>query len=377
MAKSIETQKASVEDVERQIKDIEKDYNYRLVEWPIESLIKKFVPKSANQAYKNLLEDKDKSFSAIIVPEYQRNYVWKEEQKSKFIESVFMKVPIPPLFGFELDDEGNIELIDGVQRLSTIKAFASDGLVLSNLEVLDFLNGFKFSELDVSRQRKFNNLSLRLYLLNNETDEGIRADIFNRINSTSERLKPAEIRKGSFINNPFYDFILECTRLREFTDLYVSKNDEMSRGRKEELITRFFAYSDKYLEFDHSVTEFLNDYIKDKEKFSDDEKSQKKEQLINSLNFVKNNLPNGFRKSTTSATIPMVRFDAIAVGVNLALQAEPNLANLDLKWLDSTEFFNWVTSGSSNNKNKVIGRINFVRDCLLNKIDLNNLNYDG
>ncbi|MDR2467085.1 MAG: DUF262 domain-containing protein [Prevotellaceae bacterium] len=362
----MESIKASVESVENQIKETDKDYNYRLVEWPIEVLVKKFVPKPANQSYKELI--KNESFSVIIVPEYQRNFVWNDKMRAKFIESIFMKVPMPPLFAFVLDDEGNLELIDGVQRLSTINAFVSDNLILDNLEILDMLNGYKFSELDISRQRKFNNLSLKIYLLDKETDEGVRADIFNRINSTGAKLSPAEVRKGSFIDNAFYDFIIDCTGLPEFATLFSAKReDEKLRGEKEELITRFFAYTEKYLDFEHSVKEFLDDYIKEKgSSFADEEKASKKAQLINTLSFVKDNFPYGFRKSSNSHTIPKVRFEAIAVGTSLALQENPNIANPDLRWLESNEFLDWVTSGSSNNRSKLRGRIEFVRDCLLN-----------
>ena len=369
--------KERIDLVEEQIKDTERDYNYRLVEWPIEVLVKKFIPKAANKTYKELIPKESEQFSVIIVPEFQREFVWDEPMKAKFVESIFMRIPMPPLFAFLLDDEGNLELLDGVQRLSTIKAFVNDQIVLDNLEVLNSLNGYKFSELEISRQRKFNNLSLKIYILDEDTDEGIRADIFNRINSTGKKLTPAEIRKGSFLNNKFYDFILECVEYPEFKDLFsaVKENDKL-RGGKEELITRFFAYTEKYTEFDHSVKEFLDDYIKEKgESFYDEENAKKSEMLKDALTFISKYFPNGFRKSATSKSIPKVRFESIAVGVSLALKENPNLENPDLKWLESNEFLEWVTSGSSNNRTKLIGRIEFVRDCLLGTKDVNSLTY--
>lgn len=369
--------KVTIDLVEEQIKDTERDYNYRLVEWPIEVLVKKFIPKAANKTYKELIPKESEQFSVIIVPEFQRDFVWDEPMKAKFIESIFMRIPMPPLFAFLLDDEGNLELLDGVQRLSTIKAFVSDQIVLDNLEVLDSLNGYKFSELEISRQRKFNNLSLKIYILDEDTDEGIRADIFNRINSTGKKLTPAEIRKGSFLNNNFYDFILECVNYPEFITLFSAiKENEKLRGGKEELITRFFAYTERYTEFEHSVKEFLDDYIKEKgESFNDTEKAEKGKMLKDSLAFIAKHFPNGFRKSATSKSIPKVRFESIAVGVSLALKEDSNLANPDLKWLESKEFLDWVTSGSSNNRAKLIGRIEFVRDCLLGIKDVNSLTY--
>lgn len=63
------------------------------------------------------------------------------------------------------------------------------------------------------------------------------------------------------------------------------------------------------------------------------------------------------------------------MGTNLALREKSNLEVEDTKWLDSNEFKKWTTSDAANNKSKVIGRIEFVRDCLLGKIDINSLNY--
>jgi len=370
-------EKIALDLVEEQIKDTEKDYNYRLVEWPIEVLVKKFIPKSANKTYKELIPQGAEQFSVIIVPEFQREFVWDDQMKAKFIESIFMRIPMPPLFAFLLDDEGNLELLDGVQRLSTIIAFVKDQLTLDNLEVLDSLNGYKFSELEISRQRKFNNLSLKIYILDEDADEGIRADIFNRINSTGKKLSPAEIRKGSFLNNKFYDFILECINYPEFLSLFsAAKEDEKLRGDKEELITRFFAYTEKYTEFEHSVKEFLNDYIKEKgDTFNDAEKTEKTKIIKDTLAFITQYFPNGFRRTATSKSIPKVRFESIAVGTSLALKENPSLANPDLRWLESKEYLDWVTSGSSNNKSKLIGRIEFVRDCLLSRVDVNTLTY--
>ena len=368
--------KIAIDQVEEQIRETEKDYNYRLVEWPIEVLVKKFVKKSPNAEYKDIIKT-DSPSSVIIVPEYQREFVWDDNMRAKFIESIFMKVPMPPLFAFILDEEGNMELIDGVQRLSTIKQFVDGGLLLDNLEVLDTLNQYRFNELEPARQRKFNSLSLKIYMLDAETDEGVRADIFNRINSTGKKLTSAEIRKGSYLNNTFYDFILECVTFNEFALLYSSaRADEKLRGEKEELVTRFFAYSEQYAMFEHSVKGFLDDYIREKGKsFALAEKDEKEAEFKRALIFVQTYFPDGFKKSSSSKSIPKVRFESIAVGVNLALKINPNLEHPDLKWLTSNEYKEFVTSGSSNNKGKLIGRIEFVRDCLLSVININALTY--
>ncbi len=367
-----EIRKISVEEVEIQIKEIQADYSYRIVDLTIGELMKKFRKK----------EDEilvDEEFSVLIVPNYQRNFIWSKNMQSKFIESIFMGVPIQPLFAFELDEDGDLELLDGVQRLSSIKDFFDNKLILSDLEELDTLNGYQFSDLETSRKRKFSNKPLKFFIINENTDEGVRADIFRRVNEGGKKLEPAEIRKGKFINNEFYNFILSCTELPEFNALFsATKNDDKSRGEKEELITRFFAYSDDYNNFQHSVKGFLDNYIINQGKtFTNQIGELKKGELLRMLKFVEENISNGFRKTDGSKSIPRVRFEAISIGTNLALRKNPQLINPETKWLNSVEFKQTTTSDAANNKSKVVARIEFVRDCLLSKIDINSLQYEN
>lgn len=369
---SEKTERASIEEVESQIREIQVDYSYRLAEFTIGELIKKFRQK-------NSIIDEDEEMSILVVPKYQRNFVWALVMQSRFIESIFMGVPIQPLFAFELDEEGNLELLDGVQRLSTVKAFVSNDLTLSSLEEITSLNNYTFDKLELSRKRKFLNTTLKVYIINEKTNEGIRADIFRRLNETGKKLESAEIRKGKFLSNHFYDFILECTEISEFDKLFSSaKDNEKLRGEKEELITRFFAYSDNYQMFEHSVKGFLDSYIiSEGENFNDEIKEIKRNEFIRMLNFIEEYIPNGFRKTEGSKSIPRVRFEALSIGVNLALRENSEIDTQNFKWIESKEFKTITTSDAANNKSKVIGRIEFVRDCLLGNINIDSLTYDS
>ncbi len=366
---------ASLEEVEAQIKEIQVEYNYRIVDLSLGELLKKIRLKN------DLSEIENQDFSILIVPQYQREFVWKEPMQAKFVESIFMGVPIQPLFAFELDEDGNMELLDGVQRLSSLRAFINNELTLYKLEELNSLNGYKFEMLETSRKRKLLNTSLKFYIINENTDEGVRADIFRRVNEGGLKLTPSEIRKGKFIGNLFYTFILECTDLDEFKSLFSStKNDDKLRGEKEELITRFFTYSNNYQNYNQKKIQkiFHDDYIIDTGKtYSLAQKENFETELTNTLKFIEKNIPNGFRKTQGSKSIPKVRFEAIAIGTNLALRENPNLKITNTRWLDSLEFKKLTTSDAANNKSKVIGRIEFVRDCLLGKPILNSLTYDN
>lgn len=358
-----------IELAENQLKEIQVDYHYRIADFSIGELLKKFVLKGEEANFD------DEAISGLYVPKYQRDFVWQEHMQAKFIESIFMGVPIQPLFAFELDEDGNLELLDGVQRLSSVKSFVDNELILSDLEELDTLNGFKFDDLKTARKRKFSNTTLKLYIINQNTDEGIRADIFRRVNEGGERLKPAEIRKGKFLGNNFYTFILEASDSEKFNTLFSSKKETVKlRGEKEELISRFYALSNNYENFVHSVKDFMDDYIIETGKTFDND-TKMNEELVKTLNFVERNFPNGFKKSETAKSIPRVRFEAIAVGTNLALRKNPNLTISDVDWLESNEFKKCTTSDGANSRSKVVGRIEFVRDCLLGTTDSKTLSY--
>lgn len=366
---------ATLEEVEAQIKEIQVEYKFRINDYSIGELLKKIRLKN------EIIELEHEEISVLIVPQYQRDFVWSEKMQSKFVESVFMGVPIQPLFAFELDDDGNMELLDGVQRLSSLRAFANNDLVLNDLEELYHLNGYTFEKLESARKKKLFNTSLKLYVINENTDEGVRADIFRRVNEGGLKLTPSEIRKGKFIGNEFYQFILECTKFPKFTELFSSKReDDKQRGEKEELITRFFAYSNNYQNYNqkNKMTPkiFLDNFIIEiGRNFTEEIKNQYQKELQNTLLFVDGNIPNGFRRTDGSKTIPKVRFEAISIGTNLAFRENPNLTINDTKWIESIEFKKWTTSDASNNKNKVFGRIEFVRDCLLGRTDINSLTY--
>lgn len=362
-----------IELAENQIKDIQVDYNYRIADFSIGELLKKFVRKGEVPNFE------DESISGLFVPTYQRDFIWQENMQSRFIESIFMGVPIQPLFAFELDDDGNLELLDGVQRLSSIKSFSDGILILIDLDELDALNGFTFNDLGAARKRKFLNTQLKLYIINENTDEGIRADIFRRVNEGGKRLEPAEIRKGKFIGNSLYDFILSMSNSQEFNELFSStKETDKLRGEKEELVSRFFALSNNYQGFVHSVKGFMDDYILNSNtSFNEEQGEILKTELFRTLEFVQTNFPNGFKKTNTAKSIPRVRFEAIAIGTNLALRENSNLTISNVDWLESNEFKKWTTSDAANSKSKVVGRIEFVRDCLLGRIDPNSLTYDN
>lgn len=297
----------------------------------------------------------------FFIPTYQRKFIWKNHQRSSFIESVLLGLPIPFMF-FANCDDGRIEIIDGAQRMQSLAAFLNNNLRLCKLEKLTSLNGFRFSDLLDSQQRKFKEKTLRIVNLEESTPDEVRQDLFNRINTTGTKANFSEIRRGSYPGK-FTDFIGECTENKLFIKLCPIPPKRDERYERFELVLRFFAYTNNYMAFVHNVYSFLDDYlVKNLNDFDEDAFRSEFERM---LSFVNENFPCGFAKLPTSKFTPRVRFEAISVGTALALREKPDLVISNVDWINSEEFKEFTTSDASNNQSKLRTRIEYVRDQLL------------
>ena len=354
MTKSNKLSEERLAAIEEQIQLESVPYVYDTKEYPVEVIVAKY------------------SKDQIFVPHYQRNYVWKKEEKSRFIESVFLGVPIMPFLVSVSGDDAELEIIDGSQRIRTLEEYCRDGFKLTGLKKLTKLNGTTFSELTESRRNKFLLRDFRFHVVTDKADLEIRSDIFNRVNTSANKLKPSEIRKGAY-QGDFYNFIIECSKSELFRKVCPIPENKAKRGEYEELALRFFAYSNSYQRFKHDVAPFLDDFLKSKNKGFDKDVMRNDFEMV--MQFAERHLdpPYFARKGRDNAT-PRVRFEALSVGIYLALKQKPDLRPTDFSWLESKEFKELTTSDASNNQGRLKARIEFVRDCLLGTMQ--DLHYD-
>ncbi len=329
---------------EEQIRNLRKEIEYNTRDYTIDFLIQKF---------------RDSEF--YIPDEYQRQYIWNSEDKNRFIESILLGLPIPLMF-FSDTEDGRCEIIDGAQRTQAMEEFMSGDLVLSNLKKLTLLNGFNYNDIPAYFRKKFDKTNMRIIVLSDDTSLEIRQEIFNRINTTGRAANDSEIRRGSF-RGPFMDFLMECTRDSTFKEVCPISKTMEKRYEQLELVLRFFAFLNDGDSFTHRVDHFLDNYI-EKAKDSFDKDSMKSE-FYSMIKFVKSYFPCGFAKSPTAKSTPRVRFEAISVGVALALREKPNLKPHSMEWLNSEEFKIHTTTHASNSSIRVKGRILYVKNKLL------------
>ena len=343
------------DEAEAQISLRQKETDFDIREYPVEVIVKKFT--------ENIEGDK----AEIFVPDYQRELVWSEAQQSRFIESILLNLPIPYLYVADItsgEDAGRLEIVDGSQRIRTLVRFMGNELKLDRLEILDKLIGFRFKDLPLPRQLRFGRKTLRMIELI-EVDEEARRQLFDRLNSGGSKLEDMEKRMGSR-DGQFLTFIRGLSDVQEFKDLCPISDARVKRREYPELVLRFFAYRDQYENFDRRVDEFLDNYLDDKNQNGFDNTAFESS-FMGMLSFVRQHFPYHFRKNANNSSVPRIRFEAISVGVALALAEDPNIQPDNMDWLES-EMFRYLTrSDASNSRPRVINRIHFVRDSLLGR----------
>ncbi len=334
-----------VAKIENEISVASIPYVYDTKEYPVEVIVQKY--------------DKGQ----IFVPHYQRNFVWTNKQQSRFIESVFLGVPIMPFLVSVSGEEAELEIIDGSQRIRTLVEYCSNKLRLSGLEKIKSLNGTTFNDLISNRKNKFLLRDFRFHVVTEKADAEVRADIFNRVNTSSNKLSPSETRKGVY-QGEFYNFILDCAKDETFRKVCPISAGKADRGEYEELVLRFFAFSESYQEFKHDVAPFLDDFVKKHKKNFDAERLRGNFDKV--MSFAEEHLaPPYFARTGRENSTPRVRFEALSVGIFLALEQNPQLNPQSYNWMESNEFKRLTTSDASNNQGRLKARVEFVRDCLL------------
>ncbi len=306
----------------------------------------------------------------FTIPTYQREFTWDEPRKCKFIESLLIGLPIPFVFFWMNDKTGELEIVDGSQRLRTLEEYLDNGLKLKGLERLGLLNNSIFSDLPLSRQRKVLNKSIRGIILSEDTDLEARIDLFERINTGSKVANPAEVRRGA-LRGSFMDFITQVAENEQFLKLAPVSKKQKNERESEELAARFFAYSDGLEGYKDDVSPFIFRYIKKMNEQFDENPNLV--QIYNTrfermLEFVETSFTLGFRKTPASKTTPRARFESIAIGSDQALQDNHQLKiskdNTDAI-LMSEGFRKVIRSDGANAIRSLRGRIDFIKLALL------------
>jgi hypothetical protein len=214
-----------------------------------------------------------------INPEFQRLFRWDITRKTRFIESILLSIPIPPIFVFQ-DKDGNWELIDGLQRLSTMLEF-SGVLKDSNGKKVEpsILEGTKFlpsltdkcwqvwkegdSAIDKSMQMQIKRSRIRVEILLKESDENAKYELFQRLNTGGAQLSEQEVRNcvAVMINQDLYKLFKKLADNSDFIRTVNQTDKAIERQASVELVLRYFAFKHHPYKKGLDVHEYLDEAL--------------------------------------------------------------------------------------------------------------------
>lgn len=190
--------------------------------------------------------DEDDESTLDLSPEFQRKYVWDSKRKSRLIESILLNIPLP-VFYFSKDTEGRMQVVDGVQRLTTIHSFFHNEFPLHQLEYLgNECDGkyFKKDGTDCSLHpalyRAIRQYQIDCNIIEPTTPEAVKLDIFKRLNTGGMALNRQEIRH-SFMKKEVRRFLKDITLSNEFQEA-TCRSVKDTRMLAQEMVLRYIGF---------------------------------------------------------------------------------------------------------------------------------------
>lgn len=192
-----------------------------------------------NFSLRNILDMVNES-ELDLTPDFQRLFTWKEKQQCGLIESLLLGIPLPSFY-FDQDYEGYLQVVDGVQRITTIHRFTMDEFCLSNLTYLKNLEGRYFSELELPLRRRLYQSQFVVHVIDPQTPYKVKFDIFRRINTGGEPLNAQEIRHC--MSRPqSRNFLQYLANSEEFLEATAHSMANHVRMADKEVVLRIIAF---------------------------------------------------------------------------------------------------------------------------------------
>lgn len=206
----------------------------------------------------------------VTIPKFQRRYVWSDRQASRLVESLIIQCPIPVIYLNQEKDE-SFSVIDGNQRLNSLKRFLEDDFTLVGLTSYPELTGLKYSQLDKRFQRHIANRVLRCTVILKETHPQVKFDVFERLNSGAVALTRQEIRHGLYYGRLLESAAAVAKELKLEKHLGRRKDKRM---KAEELVVRFWALSQGIGAYEKPLASFITNFAEANRNPDDDEMEQ-------------------------------------------------------------------------------------------------------
>lgn len=303
--------------------------------------------------------------------------LWTDVQQSRLIESILIRFPLP-VFYFDGSNPNEWLVIDGLQRLSSLKRFIyTKKLKLSGLEFLK-LEGKGWQDLDRPMQRQINETQLQCYVIEEGTEENVKFNMFKRINTGGLVLSAQEIRHAMHQGIPA-DFVKELAELPAFIKA-TNKKISVDRMLDRDFINRFLAFYlfdyDKDYTYNDELDSFMNRTMVKVGKISNSERELIKVQFIKAMQLAHEIFgKSAFCKSPNLKRINKALFEVISSSFAKLSGAEIlNLKNkkevfkkLFYEAIDTNKFKNSLTSDTGGKSNVTL-RHNVLKNIIIHTL---------
>lgn len=327
----------------------------------------------------NMYKDKE----IIISPEYQRAFRWDEQRQSDFIESILLGIPFPSIF-VATNADGKWELIDGLQRVSTVLAFFNElkdengksypknGLKLVEGSLIKGLKGVTIDTLPLEYKLQIKRTPCRVEIILKESEFKMRYELFKRLNTGGEGLSRQEIRNCIFrgLDSRYSNFVAELSNNKIFREIIniSTQNEEMMYY--EELVLRYLTLKNQGTRYvQANIQDYMDNYLENQcKKFDESTVNGDRQLFENIMNILKglkekNIFKLGRRYFTTSM------YDAIMLSLSEDIA---NLSQIDISELgqkiaelkEREEFAKYVGSASSN-PTSITNKVKIAKQVLL------------
>ena len=237
--------------------------------------------------FQSMLHDGDLD----LQPQYQRKFVATPKIASRLIESILMDVPIPVIYLAE-EQDGTYSVIDGQQRLTAFLSYINgkfpngDTFRLSGLSAYKELNKLAFNDLDKELQNKIKKTTIHTIVIKKESNEDIKFEIFERLNTGSTALNEDEIRNTVY-RGKYIELLSDLENNQIFHNL-VQKDNYKNRMIYRGMILRFFALTEKsHLNYKPSIKQFCNKELRDNRFLSEEKEKEYRIRFTHCVDLVK------------------------------------------------------------------------------------------
>lgn len=207
----------------------------------------------------------------IIDPDFQRLFRWDSYQKTRFVESILIGIPVPPIFVAE-DELGRWELVDGLQRISTIFSFFGilrslpdkNNWIMTKGDIAKDLENLACKDLPLKFQLNIKRASCRVEIIKWNSAFDMRYELFNRLNTGGSELTDQEIRNAIFrgVSKEFNGFLRRCAEMPEFITIIQPTERQLDQLYMDELVLRFCSLFDYKEELSDNISQHMTAYMK-------------------------------------------------------------------------------------------------------------------